>query len=98
MFGNSAMEPSASSLHKDASNQGSGRSAGYIYDRTFIRFREARESAIVWALSFIDASGYIIYDIITIYVYRGMLMWLARSIMAVIPTVINVYLARFARL
>jgi hypothetical protein len=41
----------------------SGHSVGYIYDRPFFRHCEAKESALIWALTVIDASGYIIRDI-----------------------------------
>ena len=44
-------------------NRGSGRLVGYIYGRPFFRYCEARESALIRALDFIDTSGYIIYDI-----------------------------------
>ena len=44
-------------------NRGSGRSVGYIYGRPFYRYCEARESALIWALTFIDTNGYIICDI-----------------------------------
>jgi hypothetical protein len=44
-------------------NQGSGRLVGYTYGRPFNRPCEARQSAIIQVLSFVDASGYIIYDI-----------------------------------
>ena len=44
-------------------NRGSCRSVGYIYVRPFFRYCEARESALIWALDFIDTSGYIIRDI-----------------------------------
>ena len=44
-------------------NRGSGRSVGYIYGRPFFQYCEARESALIRALDFIDTSGYIIRDI-----------------------------------
>ena len=44
-------------------NRGSGRSVGYIYGRSCHRSFEARESAIVRALAFIDSCGYRIRDI-----------------------------------
>ena len=44
-------------------NTGSGRSVGYIYGRPFFWYCEARESALIRALTFIDTSGYIIRDI-----------------------------------
>ena len=44
-------------------NRGSGHSVGYIYGRPFFRYCEARESALIQALDFIDTSGYIIRDI-----------------------------------
>ena len=70
-------------------NRGSGCSVGYIYGRPFFRYCEARESALIRALDFIDTSGYIIRDII--YGYRYMLVCVARSNPTVIPIVINVY-------
>ena len=44
-------------------NRGSGHSVGYIYGQPFFRYCEARESALVRALDFIDTSGYMIRDI-----------------------------------
>ena len=44
-------------------NWGNGRSVGYIYGRPFFWYYEARESALIWELDFIDTSGYIIHDI-----------------------------------
>ena len=44
-------------------NRGSGRSVGYIYGQPFFWYCEARESALIRALDFIDTSGYIICDI-----------------------------------
>jgi hypothetical protein len=44
-------------------NRGSGRSVGYIYGRPFFWHCEAKESALIQALTVIDVSGYIIRDI-----------------------------------
>jgi hypothetical protein len=44
-------------------NGANGCLVGYIYGRPYLRSWEARESAIVRALSFIDSCGYIIHDI-----------------------------------
>ena len=35
-------------------NRGSGHSVGYIFGRPFVRYCEARESALIRALDFID--------------------------------------------
>jgi hypothetical protein len=39
-------------------NTGSGRSVGYICGRPFFRHCEAKESALIWALTVNDASGH----------------------------------------
>ena len=78
-------------------NRGSGHSVGYIYGQPFFRYCEARESALIRALTFIDTSGYIIRDINYHYGYRGMLVCVVQSIPVVILIVINVYLAMFSR-
>ena len=44
-------------------NRGSDHSVGYIYGRPFFWYCEARESALIRALDFINKSGYIIRDI-----------------------------------
>ena len=44
-------------------NRGNGRLVRYIYGRPFFQYCEARESALIRALDFIDTSGYIICDI-----------------------------------